>query len=431
MQISLFYDYGSIFKMSSFFQKYETLFLAVESAMGGSDIRKATGRPGYGFMSFLKAFVYKNAQQIKSVPELIRDLESRPLLCDMIGFPFGKIPDESNFYRFLHEHKNSKFQELLYSSNKILLEAGVISTDIVIADSKPVKANTKENNPKNPNRSLDKTDRIKRSPKATLGYYSYLKQPVGDQKKKFSFFWGFRTHVLLSQEGVPLVEITRPNNVRDGKIAKALLRKLKDVYGQKKGRIFLGDSGYDERELYTFIKKAMKGEPYIALNPRNQQTPKDMGPHDRPLCNAGLEMKSAGLCSEEKRTRKAFRCPIRHASRKEKKSLPATCPVHHERFCSGKRFGCTKYIDVTNDARAQVPRESKEYKKTYKLRTGVERYFSRMGEREAEQTSHFNYLSIRNQMTIAHLTLSLTALAAMILKRSDKIRCFRSFADVA
>ena len=116
-------------------------------------------------MSFLKAFVYKNAQQIKSVPELIRDFESRPIICDMIGFPFGKIPDESNFYRFVHEHKNSEIQELLYSSNKILLKVGVTSTDIVIADSKPVKADTKENNLKNPNRSLDKTE---------LGYYSCL-----------------------------------------------------------------------------------------------------------------------------------------------------------------------------------------------------------------------------------------------------------------
>ena len=57
--------------------------------------------------------------------------------------------------------------------------------------------------------------------------------------------------------------------------------------------------------------------------------------------------------------------------------------------------------------------------------------FHAWGDREAEQTSHFNYLSIRNQMSIAHQTLSLTALAAVILKRSDKIRCFRSFADAA
>ena len=115
----------------------------------------------------------------------------------------------------------------------------------------------------------------------------------------------------------------------------------------------------------------------------------------------------------------------------KKKRLPRRCPVKHELFCSGKGYGCTKYIDVTNDARSQVPRENYAYKHTFKLRTEVERYFSRMGEREAEQTSHFKYLAIRNQISIAHLTLSLTALAAGILKRPDKIRWFRAFADAA
>ena len=431
MQLSLFYDYERICRSSSFFQKFETLFLAVEAISDEKTLDKSTGRLGYGPICFLKALIYKNAQQIASIPELLRDLESRPLICDMIGFPFGKLPDSSNFYRFLNGHKNSEIQELLYKSNKVLLEKGLITTDIIIADSKPIKACTKENNPKNPNRSLNKNDKIKWNPKATLGYYSYIKQPLGGRKKKFSFFWGYRTHVLVSKEGIPLVEVTRPNNFKDHRVAKTLLRKLCKIYGQKKDRIFLGDAGYDERELYNFIKKNLKSEPYIAINPRNQQKPKTMGPHNRPMCEGNLEMKFAGTCSEPSRTRKKFVCPIAHGSKKEKKRLPRRCPVKHELFCSGKGYGCTKYIDVTNDARSQVPRESYAYKHTFKLRTEVERYFSRMGEREAEQTSHFNYLSIRNQISIAHLTLSLTALAAAILKRPDKIRCFRAFADAA
>ena len=44
----------------------------------------------------------------------------------MIGFPFGKLPDSSNFYRFLDGHNNSEIQELLYKSNKLLLEKGLI-----------------------------------------------------------------------------------------------------------------------------------------------------------------------------------------------------------------------------------------------------------------------------------------------------------------
>ena len=49
--------------------------------------------------------------------------------------------------------------------------------------------------------------------------------------------------MLVSKEGIPLVEVTRPNNFKDLRVAKALLRKLCQIYGQKKGRIFLGDAG--------------------------------------------------------------------------------------------------------------------------------------------------------------------------------------------
>ena len=38
------------------------------------------------------------------------------------------------------------------------------------------RANTKHNNPKNPNRKLDKTTKIKRNPMATLSYYSVSQQ---------------------------------------------------------------------------------------------------------------------------------------------------------------------------------------------------------------------------------------------------------------
>ena len=47
-----------------------------------------------------------------------------------------------------------------------------------------------------------------------------------------------------------------------------------------------------------------------------------------------------------------------------------------------------------------------------------------------EETKLFNYRSIRNQMTISHLTLNLVAVAAaIILARPDKIRCYKTFAD--
>jgi hypothetical protein len=107
------------------------------------------------------------------------------------------------------------------------------------------------------------------------------------------------------------------------------------------------------------------------------------------------------------------------------KNFPLGCPVNHTCF---NKYGCTKYLDVTDDARSRVPRETLFYKQTYNLRTEIERYFARLGDRELEQTTHYKMRSIKNQMTIAHLSLSLVAHAAAILmKQPNKIRCYRTF----
>jgi len=65
-----------------------------------------------------------------------------------------------------------------------------------------------------------------------------------------------------------------------------------------------------------------------------------------------------------------------------------------------------------------------------KQRQVVEQYFARLGDREAEQTTHYALKSVRNQMTLAHLSLSLVAVAAAILlNQPEKMRCFRTFAQ--
>jgi len=70
--------------------------------------------------------------------------------------------------------------------------------------------------------------------------------------------------------------------------------------------------------------------------------------------------------------------------------------------------------------------------KSYKQRTEAERYFSRLGPREVEEVSQYKYRAIRNQMTLAHLTLSLTAVAAaLVLELPDRIRRYKTFADAA
>ena len=426
-QLSLFYNLQAFINSSSFHRKYYLIFSSLPLKYK-DDRNYSVGRTGYSRNFFIKAFIVKHLEEIKSIPRLIEFLDAHPVITEMCGFKMGALPDETQFYRFLKKTPNSVLEDIMVQVNRKLIEKGILSLDTFIMDSKPVMAATKENNFKNPKRNTkDKNKKPKHNPAATLSYYSY--QNVSGEKNNYIFFWGYRTHVIVSKEGIPLVEKTLPNNQTDAKVAKKLIKKLKRLYPVKKGAIFIADAAYDIREFYNFIVNTIKGQAFIPLNPRNQQSPKTFGPHGCPVCDAKLEMKSCGSWTEGSRRRVKFRCPIK-ANSKTAAQHPNGCPVSHHLFTEGKRYGCTKYLDITNDPRSRVPRDSALYKNTYRQRQAVEQYFSRLGDIEAEQTTHYKLRAVQNQMTIAHLSMSLIAYAAAILlNRPDKIRCFRTFAQ--
>lgn len=426
LQTSFFYDLQELIRNAPLIRKYYLIFQSLDlSAL--PDRNYGVGATGHSRHAMLRAFIIKHLQGIKSVPLLVDYLNSIPPLLEMCGFELGNLPDESQFYRFLEKTKNSTFKAIHQKANQLLLEGNFASLDEFILDSKPVMAATKDNNFKNPHRNTkDKTKKPKRNPQATLGYYSC--QVIDGKKENLVFFWGYRTHTIVTKEGICLVEKTLPNNLTDADVAFILIKELKRRFRFKKGTVFIGDKAYDVRELYTFIVKKMKSQPYIPINPRNQKEDKTFGPHLCPICDAGLEMKSIGRWTERNRERIKFRCPIK-ASKKFAARFGNTCPAKHPSFNSGNCYGCTKYLDVTDDARSRVPRDSKEFKEIFKDRQIIEQYYSRLGDREVEQTTHYCFTAIRNQMTVAHLSASLIAVAAAILlKQPDKIRCYRTFA---
>ena len=426
-QTSFFYDLQELIRNAPLMRKYYYIFKSLNlSAL--QDRNDSLGRTGHSRHAILRAFIIKHLEGIKSVPQLIKYLDSIPPLAEMCGFDLGALPDETQFYRFMKNTKNSILKALHKTANDLLIKEGLVSLDEFMLDSKPIQAATKENNFKNPNRNTtNKTKKPRRNLRATLSYYSC--QVINGKKQNMIFFWGFRTHAVVTKEGICLVEKTLPNNITDQDAAFSLIKELKRRYRFKKGAIFLADKAYDVRELYTFIVEQMKATPYIPINPRNQKNDKTFGPHGCPICDGGFEMKSVGRWTEGNRERIKFHCPIK-ASKKFAKKHGCICPANHPSFNTGKCYGCTKYLDVTDDARSKVPRDSKEFKDTFKNRQTVEQYFSRLGDREAEQTTHYGFTAISNQMTIAHLTASLIAVAAgVLLKQPEKMRRYRTFAD--
>ena len=138
-------------------RKYRALFHHLDvSAIPTHN--EGVGCSGYSTHSIIKALVFKALERIPSVPELIWRLSNQPYLSKhILGFKSG-IPDASTFYRFLNRFPYSKIDALIASVNTKTLtdvQKNITTTSI---DSKPIKANTKENTPKNFHHNLsDKT----------------------------------------------------------------------------------------------------------------------------------------------------------------------------------------------------------------------------------------------------------------------------------
>ena len=382
------------------------------------------GNEGYSQHAMIRAFIVKTREHIKSVPRLIDYLDGNPILAEMCGFPNGKLPHPSQFYRFMAKMNHSLLEKIFYKTDKDLIKLDAVTLGTFIMDSKPVLAATRENNLKNSDRNLtDKGKKPKRNPQATLCYLA--KSP----DHSTTYFWGYRNHVIVSKEGIALVEETLPNNVSDHKVAKRLINKLKKIYKFEKGVLFIADAAYDVNDLYDFIIDKLKCRAFIPKNPRAEKEPHTLGINGRPLCNADLEMASDGQWFDKSRKtiKHKFICPLK-ASKTFSLKYPSGCPACNPKFTG---YGCTKYFCEPRTARASVPRDSAEYAREYSRRIVVEQYFSRLGMVEAYQTTHYRLNIVKNQMTIAHLTHSLIALAAASIGQIKKIRCYRTFASVA
>ena len=245
---------------------------------------------------------------------------------------------------------------------------------------------------------------------------SYFKSNIADIK----------TRMLVSN--IKYVEYIQVNTEREALLLEdKLIKKLKKFYKFKKGAIFIGDKAYDVKDLYELIITKLKSKAIIPLNPRNYQPGKSFSENGHRICDAGLEMYPNGIVQEPHRTRLKERCPI-----KMRKHITIMfnnkCPINHPKFNTGKCYGCTAYIDITNDARASVQRDTVRFNRLYKQRHVVEIYNSHLQALKAEEARNFKLRSVQNRISLFHLSLSLIALSAAKLGVFDKINSFLTFA---
>lgn len=217
--------------------------------------------------------------------------------------------------------------------------------------------------------------------------------------------------------GLPIYEITTTANVSDSSVALDVLENTHKFLPLNECT-FVADKGYDVKNIYNQVHNLYDGECIIPLNKRNS---KDRTLFNNTLiCDAGLEMKNAGVFSDSARTRRKFICPLRN-------SKTVVCPCNHKNFFNGKKcLGCNRYITLPNDLRLQIDRNSRYFKTTYSLRTECERYNSRFKKTGQERVFVRNISSVTNLNTIAHISLLSVAIAAINSKSGKSYRTLKS-----
>jgi len=127
----------------------------------------------------------------------------------------------------------------------------------------------------------------------------------------------------------------------------------------------------------------------------------------------------------QNRTRHKFVCPIK-SSRKLAKKLGWVCPWNHPNFFKNK-LGCTVNLRIDKDIRQKITYGSQSFKKLFKLRSAIERTFSRLLSICMQQSNVYGLQSFSNICTIAHITVLSIALLAVSTGNSDKSRFIKKF----
>jgi hypothetical protein len=432
-QPSLFYNWDFFLNLPTNRKLYE-LFKNLNLSRF-EDKNYGHGQTGYSRHAMIKALIVKNIAQLKSIPRLIEYLKDNPFTCDLCGFDNYQIPDDTQFYRLMKSLHSSKLSDLLAEVANEIYELSKSSIQSISLDSKSVLAPTRQNNPKHHNRNLtNKHKKPKRNPEATLGYYATHVDHTGERITDLR--WGYRTHSIIDNAlGITLVEITVPINLPDNKIAKLLFKELTKRYDLSQLRNIFGDKAYDDKKLKAFIRNLLSSslerpEDINFLIGKNCRNAKGASPLFQGLpCPTGLLMKFNGLLPANKAGsayRMKFRCPLALSK------SDFTCPISHPALTTGKHYGCTKYIPLSADQakiiRALIDDRKLRRSKPARIRVRIERYFSRLQAITSEDAPYYSKRSVRNHVSLAHITLSLIALTALKLGKPDKINSYLKFA---
>ncbi len=336
-----------------------------------------TGRKGHTVRGMWSALIGGVLNQCHSLAEVVRLLKRDKDTRIVCGFGKDNIPSEDALGRFLkklvvHEDLLEEcFRGLVEKLRQLLPGFGrklvVDSTDIVAYSNGHCK------NPSDHDAGwgAKKKGQSKGKETATVADKSGQAGVVGDKKEKAQdlFWWfGYKLHLLVDAiYELPIAFTLTPANEADTTQMPPLLEKAGAKKAEHKPEAVIGDKGYDSQENNRVVFKECGAAPIIPIRERAEaQMPDICNAKGTPTCSCGLEMVFWGRDGKYLK----YRCPQALGKAECVSRFP----------CTDSAYGYVLKIPITDDIRRHppVPRETKKWKRLYKLRTAVERVNSRI-----------------------------------------------------
>ena len=346
--------------------------LPAEMLIAALERERWTGRPGYpvrGMWSALIAGVLYGCEHIAEVVRLLqRDKEVR-MVC---GFHKGCLPGEDALGRFLkklvrHEDlMEGCFTGLVERLRQLLPGFGAK----LAVDSTDIDAYSKghRSKPSDPDaRWGAKGGGHHAGPKADSGAGGKTGAKKGKEGELYWWF-GYKLHLVVDAVyELPVAFVLTAANEADTTQTKVLLKKAVPDEVKEKPEAVIMDKGYDSVENCRLVFTEYGAAPIIPIREREgAQLPDICNAKGTPLCSCGLAMAFWGRDGNYLK----YRCPDAVGK--------AKC---QSRFrCTNSAYGYVLKLPILTDPRRHpaVPRETKKWRRLYKLRTSVERVNSRV-----------------------------------------------------
>lgn len=314
------------------------------------------GNEAYNPISIFKCFLLPYLGEAKSMNDVTKRLEFDTRLQFLCGFYDDNTPSAGTFSNHKSKWKEDTFHRIMRTLIAQLIALSVLKGNKIAIDSSDISAYS------NPRKHSDSD--------AKWGC-----------KKEDHFFFGYKIHLVVDTDsGLPIEAIVTPGNHADSPYAKPLINRTKELVSPKVAAM---DAGYDSHDNYMAC--AVSGiTPIIKLNKRRSK-PRNVG------VNLFSELKIPKTGSDLLLVGDSFLCPAtylrlrkdgkdpRRANRQKLLCPYKNCPLASK--CKPlKGHGRTFYVYPTAKLRqfGDIPRDSKEWKLFYNLRTSVERCFSEL-----------------------------------------------------